>query len=176
VFLGGVALVHPKTVTRKKLIGQDHFKIARDLGEDGGCGNGRFQAVSSDDRSGLNGKGGSPVSVNERAQRFHAKPLKGSLHRKQGGFKDIDVVDFRGFGASDGVADRLFADQKGKIFPLFGGELFRVRKALDAAVLREDDRGGNDGSRKTAPPDFIKTGPLTLNERHVVSLKKELSE
>ena len=102
--------------------------------------------------------------------------LKGLTHRRKAGLADVDPVNFLGLNNPHTDGTRRATDQGIKGFTLGGGELFAVIEPGEFAGLREDDRGGDDGTGQRAAAGFINTGDArVLAEKRLVELEERRS-
>ena len=158
VVAGGIALVAGEAVAGVFAVEGGHFPVPGDLGENRCGGDGGNAAVAADDGPGSVLPVGAEVAVDVDEFGLHRELFYGAAHCEQAGLQDVETVDFRGAGASDGEAEAVLNDPLEAGFALRGGEFFRVIQALDRRFRIENHRRGNHVTGQAAASGFVRSG------------------
>ena len=120
-----VAFVLAEAILGKARAEVAHNRIARDLGNDTGGGNGEAEAVAIDDGCLGKGKRKNWKAVDEHMVGLEAERLDGRAHRLVGSAENIDSINLERIDDSDGPGDCLVVDQFViNFFTAFGEKLF----------------------------------------------------
>ena len=120
-----VALVLAEAIFGKARAEVAHNRVARDLGNDTGGGDGETEAIAVD-----NGRLGKWKRENRQAVDKHvvgpeAEGFEGRAHCLVGGAENIDRIDLKRIDDSDGPGNCLVGDQfEINFFTAFGEKLF----------------------------------------------------
>jgi len=159
VQLSAVAFVLAEAILGKTGAEVPHNRIARDLRDDAGRGNGEAVTVAVDDRGLRQWKWKYRQAVDENVLRLKSETGQREMHRLVGGAQDVDRVDLDGINNADRPGDRAVRHQvvvNG--LPLFRKELLRIVQLPVLEFLRENDRRRYDWPGQRATPGFIDPG------------------
>jgi len=154
-----VAFVLAEAIFGKARAEIAHNRVARDLGNDTGRGNGETVAIAIDngrlgEREGKNGK-----AIDEDMIGLEAECVDGRAHRLVGSAENIDRIDLNRIDDSDSPDDGLVVHQFAiDFFTAFGGKLFGVVELTMAEFFGEDNCGRYDGAGERAAARFIDPG------------------
>lgn len=154
-----VAFVLAEAIFGKARAEIAHDRVARDLGNDAGRGNGKAEAIAVDDGGLGQGerKNGKPIDehvIGPEAERFD-----GRAHRLVGGAEDVDRVNLKRIDDSDRPGDCLVGDQFViDFFTAFGEKLLGVVQSGVAKFFGEDHRRRYDRAGERAAARFIEAG------------------
>ena len=154
--MGGcaIAFMGGKAIAWKPFFQLPHLPVACDLGDDGGCGDGKALAVTADDRLYTDGEWRSPVAVDERQRGPSGQGGDSALHGEICGLENVEGVDFlRGSFTDanlrcgkDGVVER---------FPLRLCEFLGVIEARWNVARVENHRRRHNGACPWPTSRFI---------------------
>jgi hypothetical protein len=154
---GAVAFVGVELVGRIAAGEGVEEAITFDLGEDGGGGDGAGKGIALDDGV-LREGGGDADGIDEEGVGWGVEGVDGAKHGEAAGLEDINAGDFGDAGEADGPGEGFGLDAGGKTKALWGGNGFGIAETGDGAIGREDDGGGGDRTKETAPAGFIDAG------------------
>lgn len=120
-----VALVLAEAILGKAHAEVAHNRVARDLGNDTGGGNGEAEAIAIDDGRLGKGKRKNGQTIDECMIGLEAERFDGRAHRLVGGAENIDRINLDRIDDSDRPGDCLVIDQfVVDFFTAFGEKLF----------------------------------------------------
>ncbi len=118
-----VAFVTAEAVLRVNVVPFAHGAVAKDLGDDGGGGDGVAALVTLDDgelgEGHVEGEGVDEEVIGDGAELFDRQ-----FHGQAGGVVDVDAVYSFGVNGGDGPGEGAFADTVGEDFAAFGFYFF----------------------------------------------------
>jgi hypothetical protein len=140
---GAIAFVGIKSVLRKCFVKLTHQAVAMDLGDyRGGC-NGDRKAVSLHNSLLSYRKRKLVWAVYEEEIGIYCQLADGAGHCPEGCLEDIYPIYFDTIYNSDSDGQCARPDSNGKMFPLSGGEDFRIGDSGETNTFRQD-HGGSD--------------------------------
>jgi hypothetical protein len=156
VFRGSVALMILETEGGVKRGEFGHGAIARDLGDDGGGGDGRAAGVAIDDGDFPAGDARLLVAIDEAEVGLQAQALHRAAHGKEARAKNIVRLDFVGRRDSDGPMHlRMFAEEVVQLRARLGDEHLRIVQVPMLQPIRQNRRRRIDRPRPAPATDFI---------------------
>lgn len=158
-----IAFIGSETVLGIAAVEGGEETVALELGEDGSGGDGAGERVTFDERV-LGERRRDADGVDEEGVGRGRERVDSAEHGEAAGLEDVDASDFRDARIADGPGEGLSLDAGGEAGAFGGGDGFGVADALDGTVGREDDGGGGDGAKKTAPAGFIDAGRSRKSE------------
>ncbi|VTZ52137.1 hypothetical protein MPC4_70024 [Methylocella tundrae] len=133
-----------------------HQPVARDLGDDGGGGDGENGAVALDDRLGLAAKPRREVvAVDQHIARRACESRQSPAHGAERRLTDIDRVDLRGAGKADRDRERARHDRFIEAFPLLRRQKLRIIEAARKIVRIKDHRRRRDRAGQWPAPRLV---------------------
>ena len=106
-----VAFVLAEAIFGKARAEVAHNRVARDLGNDTGRGNGQAEAIAIDDGRLGKGKRKNGKAIDEDMVGPEAERVDGSAHRLVGGAENIDRINLNRIDDSDSPGDCLVVEQ-----------------------------------------------------------------
>ena len=134
-----------------------HQPVARDLRENGRCGNGGRQTVSFDDGPHRKPEVLRAVAVDEGKVRLDGELVQRALHGKKRRLQNVDFVNLLLRRHRNAIAHGTLRDHIVKLAPLFVGQLFGVVESVDDETLRQNHRRGAHRSGKRTAPSLVHT-------------------
>ena len=156
----GVALVAGEAVLRELLVELAAERVAVDLGDDGGGGDGEAERVAVEEPGLLAGIV-DVERVDDEVVGGDGELLAGEAHGEARGLVDVDAVDGLGVDGDDGEGEGHLADLAVELLAVLAVELLGVGEAHareDADLFRKDDGGGDDGAEERAAADLVDAG------------------
>lgn len=130
--------------------------IAPGFGKDAGCGNAGVDAIAFDDALVGNALvGGESVAIYQEQAGLHAQLGYGEVHGFEGGFEDVDLVNFCVADLCDGPGECFFFDDYTEF--VAGGFVELLGVVQDFVLKRtwKDDGCGEYRAGETSAAGFV---------------------
>ena len=156
MFLSGIALVGEPVVLGVFLSKTVHIIVTIGLGEDARSSDGEVFAVALDDR----GVGDvvirfEAVAIDDDGLRANHQLIQGTMHRKDGGIEDVDLVYLLRGDDSHGPGNGITFDDLPELITALLRQLLRVVEQVVLIVIRQDDGSRINTASQTTTSGFI---------------------
>ena len=159
MFADTIAFVAGEAILRILCVERGHETVAGDFGDDAGRGDAEAECVAGHQCGVRDGKPSHGEAVDQRMVGFARQGRHGAGHGEMRGAEDIEAVDLRDVRLADAPMDVGADGEHGmEMLAFFGGQFFRVIQALDRAVIRQNDSGGDHGAGERTASGFIDPG------------------
>ncbi len=156
MFAHTIPFVAGEAILRILCVEREHEAVAGHFGHDAGRGDAQAERVASHQCGVRDGKPAHREAVDQCMAGFPRQGRHGPGHGEMRGAEDVKAVDFRDVRLADAPMDVRADGERGmEVLAFFGGQLFRIIQALERAVIRQDDGGGDHGPGERTASGFI---------------------
>jgi hypothetical protein len=161
-----VAFVLAEAILRKTGAEVAHNRIASDFRDHAGRRDAEAVAIAIDDRGLRQRKGKDRQAIDENVLRLKGESGDGGAHRFMGRAQDVDDIDLDRINNAHCPGDAAVRDEiVVNRFAFLWQQLFRIVQLPVLEFLRENYRGGHDGSGECTPSRFVDAGDAGDTER-----------
>jgi len=156
-----VALVALKPILRKREGQGFEQAVACGFGEDGGSRNGEGAVVPLNEGRLRAREVVQMPCVHQAVLRLYREGKHSALHGQPSCLKNVEAVNFFDAGLANGMGQALRAYLRGQALSLgFRGNFFGVLHTVQAEVLRQHHRSGNNGPGQRRHACFVNAGDI----------------